>query len=71
MHRKSLFRLYTFLGLPLFLMGILSMTVSADTPTAALIPMPVSVEWTDGTFTLPSETLITVAAFATLIRRWP
>src|SRR5690606_1777599 len=63
MQRKSLFRLYSAcLSLLLLFTGISSMTVSADTPSAALIPMPASVELTDGTFTLPAEATITVDA---------
>lgn len=61
MHKKSLLRLSMLcLGLPLLFIGALPMNVSADTPTPALIPLPVSVELTDGTFTLPEEATITV-----------
>lgn len=63
MQRTSLFRLYSAcLSLLLLFTGISSMTVSADTPPVALIPMPASVELTEGTFTLPSEATITVDA---------
>lgn len=66
MHKKSLFRLSRYcLGLSLFFIGILSMSVSADTPPVSLIPMPVSVALTEGTFTLPSNATITIDSHTT------